>query len=158
MRQKLFDSRPLVSAQIVQRILDGLEIRHILQQVLRIYQILVDIVKILQHHVPPEHKLVQRLRLRVKRTVAVVQLQQQPETVCHVYLIYRVKEVLDGVHGRNRERHTPSLLFHPLSQILTKENHRPPVGEDEAVLLYVRGPEIVRGHLQEEWCHTFLLN
>ena len=67
------DGLLLALAQVLELVLDGLEIPHVLHKGAGVHQVFVYVVEIGQEDLPPEEEFVQGFRLVVKRLVAVVE-------------------------------------------------------------------------------------
>ena len=70
MRYGLF----LVLCKVFKRILDFLEIGHVTEKPPGICKVFVNVVKVTEYDVSPEHELIQRLCLGIKGFVAVIKL------------------------------------------------------------------------------------
>ena len=150
MEEKMLDGFALVIAQVVEAVLQGFEIAHVLQQGPRVHPVFVHIVEIGQQHISPEDEFVQGLRGGIQFLVAGVQFQQQAQAVRNFQAREGAEKVTDGVQGRNQQGST---AFYGFSQVFAEEDHRPPVGEDEAGTLDVPGRVIMRGYLLQERRH-----
>ena len=153
MRQEMIYGSFLILCQILIRILDLLEIGDIPEEPAGIYKVLVYIVKITEHHISPEHELIQGFGLGIKVPVASVQFQKQVQLIRCVDIVYLIEEIVDGIHFRRHQRPFPNQA----PKVFSEKHQGTAVREDKAAVLYLTALIVVPGHLPEEWIHYYLI-
>ena len=130
MTQETFDGFSLGIRKVFECILQGLEIRHIRKELLRIDKILVHIVEIRKDDISPEDEFIQRFRLGIKSLVRIIQLQQKPHSVRSRNSRDPAEEIIYGEHLRSKQRN----ILHCRAKMFAEPYHRTTVWKDEAFL------------------------
>ena len=129
MPRETLQSFTLVFREIGKRVLDLLELLDIGEQAIRADQILVDIVEVTQDHIPPEDEFIERLRILDQILIAVVQFQQESDSVAGPSAGDFIEEIVDSQRQRGLDR----LLGgrHGLTEIFLEKHLAAPVREYE---------------------------
>ncbi|MGL5635611.1 MAG: hypothetical protein ACRDD0_01880 [Bacteroidales bacterium] len=121
---ELTNSRQLLLTQIIKRIINLLQITYIHKKLLRISQPLIHIIKIIQQHITPKHKLIKALRRRIHPLIDPVKHKKQTHLIRHLQIRLTRKKLVDGKNSRRKQR-----PFRHQRQLTLKENPCPSVGK-----------------------------
>ena len=155
MTDEAFNRIPLCPGQIAVGILYLFQVRYISKQLLCIHEILIDIIEISENHITPEHKFINCLCSRIKSSIAVIKIKQEPQPVCRIPVGHRIEQVIDCGHHRHDQWSCKRICRNIVSKMLPEEYHGTTVRKYKAFPLYPPGLIVMVCDLFKKWRHSF---